>query len=197
MNKYHGMKLEEIKNKYYIRYDGEDDLSRIKAVNSRLSHLWQDVSYYYSDTKAKLNFKKDELRRLDSQIKYNQEAVKDRLIMENRIASDKSKKWTDKERETKAIVETMTEVIRKTYDNLSDSISELSQEESIWKEIMQNLKFIGQRLDNSSMNIAVEAKMSNKQIGNIDTDYPEEIDIGKQLLKESETENEKQDNDLF
>jgi len=166
MRHYHGMTHQEVKDKFYINYDGEEDIPVMKRINGRLSKLWQEASYYYTDSKNEMSKVKNRIRRIDSQLKYNREEIKQKYIMENRSVT-RDKKWTDAARETFAYVESLNPDLRGDIEKLHKELSDWSEEVALWFEIMNNLKFIGERVDSSSMNTAVEAKMSNKEPSNI------------------------------
>lgn len=157
--KYHGMTLKDIRDKYYITYQGNEDSIEIYDINSKLTRYWQEVSYFYTDTKRKKAAAKDHLRRLEEQFDLDVSEAKGRLLDDNR-ALPKSDRLSDKARETLAIRECMTNEIREEFSEARAAISEWEEESTIWHEVRQNLRFISDRINNSTMNMGIEAKIT-------------------------------------
>ena len=171
VKKYHNMTLDEIKAKYYIQFSGDELCGQLKWMNGKLSRLWQDVAYYYSDTKSQVEYFKKKLELLNEQLDYDEQKVKWRLITENKVMSGKFK-WSDSARETAAFIETRNDKLINNIKTVKETIIEFEEELTIWHEVRENLRFISGRVDNSTMNIATENKFLNKEPTNIPQEDP-------------------------
>ena len=157
--KYHGHTLKEISDKYYITYHGNEESVELYDINSKLTRYWQEISFFYTDTKRKLAAAKDNLRKLEEQFDLNVSEAKGRLLDENRNLA-KTDRLSDKARETLAIRECMTTDMRKEFSDARDDIGLWEEESTIWHEVRQNLRFISDRINNSTMNMGIEAKIT-------------------------------------
>jgi len=175
--KYHGMTLEEIKAKYYVYMAGNEDNSALRHIDGKLSRLWQDVSFYYTDTETMLADAKRDLSRLEDQIELDKVKVKWKYITQNK-ALPVRERWSDDARETAAIIETNTDKLHEALLLSREVISDYLEELAVWKAVKDNLKFIGDRINNSSMNTAVEAKFMRQEPTNIPIDEDKK-DVGK------------------
>ena len=190
--KYHGLSLEEIKARYYIDFTGEEDPGSLKYLNGKISKLWQDVAFFYNDTNSQLKRAQNALRRIDEQLEYEENKAKWKYITENKVLP-KNERWTDSARSTAAFIETRTDKLKENLNEIRDAISDMQEEAAVWHEVRQNLRMIASRVDNASMNMAVEAKLSRSEPGNIpkvdeddDLISPEEEPIEDAVEKASE-----------
>lgn len=157
--KYHGLTLKEIRDKYYIHYEGHEDQRDMYEINSKLAGYYQEVSYYYTDSKRLLERSEDTLRRMTADYEYEIENHKARYLRES-LEMPKGKRWSDKARETLSISDAMSPERKKDFSNMETIIKDLKEEVVIWHEIRNNLRFVSKRVDNDSMNMAVEAKVT-------------------------------------
>ena len=158
--KYHGHTLKDINDRYFIHYEGTEEYYKIRMINAKLAQYWQEVSDYYKDSKRRLDRAKSQIRRAEEQLQLDKSKTQSKYIKENR-SLEKTKKWTDKARETLSITESMTPDMIKTFNDLEEEKIGWEEEVMIWHEVRQNLKFISSRIDNDSMNNAVERKITN------------------------------------
>ena len=156
---YHGLTLLDIKDKYYIRYQGHEEQRDMYDINSKLAEYWQEVSYYYVDSKRQLDGLEDTLRRFTADYEAEVEDNKARYLRES-LSMPKGKRWSDKARETLAISDAMTSDKRRAFKELNDLINTSKDEVNLWHEVRNNMRFISKRVDNDSMNMAVEAKIT-------------------------------------
>ena len=156
---YHGHTLKEISDTYYISYQGNEDAIEVYEINSKLTKYWQSVSYYYTDSKRKLADAKNELRRMQAQSDLEISEAKGRLLDENKLLP-KADRLSDKARETLAIRECMDSETQSRLQDLRDEIAMWEEECAIWHEVRQNFRFISDRINNSTMNMGIEAKIN-------------------------------------
>lgn len=187
--KYHGMTLEELRAKFYINIDGSEAPGTINLINAKLSKLWQDVSYYLADTKSMLDDLKKKMKAYERQIELEEQKVKWKYIVENKTLP-KQEKWSDEARTTAAFVETRTQDLSDNLATVGEAINDLEEEFAVWETIKKNLKFIADRVDNSSMNNAVDAKITRGEPTNIPPKsvYGNENDKGEGKPLEEEGE---------
>lgn len=167
VKKYHGMTLDQIKSKYYVEMDGEENSSQLKFIDGKLSRLWQDVAYYYSDTKTQYEDYKKRMKAVEETIEYKKNQVKWKYITENKVLPH-GKKWSDSARETAAAIEVKNDP--KTIAELEEirnNIATYEEELAIWHEVRNNLRFIADRVDNCTMNSGIEGKMQRREPSNI------------------------------
>ena len=157
--KYQGMTIDEITTKYYIRYSGEENSTELKRINSKLSRYWQEVSGYYTVAKNNLDDAESELRRIEMQIDYDIEDQKAALLLESRDLP-KQQRWSDKARETLAHSRVMTREVKTMLTDAKDNVMACKEEVAIWHEIRNNLRYISKRIDNSTINMGIEAKIT-------------------------------------
>jgi hypothetical protein len=96
---------------------------------------------------------------MTADFEYEVEDHKARYLRES-LEMPKGKRWSDKARETLALSDAMTSSRRKAFNDLNDLIREGREEVAIWHEVRNNLRFVSKRVDNDSMNMAVEAKVT-------------------------------------
>lgn len=157
--KYHGYTIQEINDKFYVRYSGEEEMRDLKNINSKLTRYWQEVSHYYQDSKSLLDHAVSRLRRMEEDLKLQEEEVKADLIMESR-GLPKGERWSDKARETISLSRVMTSDVKAELNKLKSEVSQYKEEVAIWKEIRNNLKFISDRINNTTMAMGIEAKIN-------------------------------------
>jgi len=166
VKKYHDMTLEEIKAKYYVQTTGIEDNNQLKHINGKLSRLYQDAMYYYTDTETDLAKFKERLTTIEEQLKVDEAKVKWKYITENKVVKPRER-WSDDARETAAILETRDDAFRENLKIIKTGIGELVEELGVWKHVLENLKFIAGRIDNCSMNTAVEARIMRNEPTNV------------------------------
>lgn len=181
--RFHGMTLEEIKAKYYIEFDGEESPGQLQMINGKLSRLWQDVAYYYSHTESQLSSYKRRFETVEATIEYKKNQVKWNYITENKVLPPRSK-WSDSARETAAEIEIKSnpEIVAQ-LNEIKEGISILEDELSVWHRIRQNLRFIADRINNTTMDIAIENKLARSEPTNI----PDMSDLNKKIEVKKET----------
>jgi len=199
---YHGMTNEEIRTNYYITFQGDEDPGDLKYINAKLSRLWQDASHFYRDTKSKLENYKARMRCIEETIELKSKKVDWKYITENKVLPT-NERWSDKARDTAAFIEVrVDEKLKQDLDDIRNGISEIEDELMVWHEIRNNLRFIATRIDSASMNVAVEAKLSAREPGNIpqmpaDTKEDTVKDVLKEKSESNTTEIKKEEfNDL-
>jgi hypothetical protein len=157
--KYHGLTLNEIKNRFLIHVEGTELSGDLKYINAKLARLWQEVSYFYRDAEVNLTSAKRRLARIEEELLYKEELIKHNLLLADR-AKDKNTRMSDSARNTSAIIQTRTEELMSTLANIKDIIQLLQEEQFVWKDIKESLAFVSKRIDSSGMNNAVEAKLA-------------------------------------
>lgn len=174
---YHGLTLNQIRDTYYIRFTGNEDRAELSEIASKLSEYWQDVAFYYQDTKRKLNRAKDDLRLTEEQLDYDIEQTQRDYLIEDK-GLPKTQRRSDKARETLAIGHHMTRDMRKKLTDLKSEISKIQEEKEIWHEVRQNMRFIADRVKEAQISLAVEAKHTKTYDTPVPTkDYKPEVDI--------------------
>jgi len=157
---YHGMTLDEIRDKYYIFYDEYATTGCLKTMNSKLAKLWQDVSYYKSDTERICGRLENQIQSINEQLKHNMEIVRQKYIIQN-MTMAKDRKLSDKARDTYAYIEAIDDNVRQKLDYLRQQLVDVKEELAIWDRILGNFKYIAGRIDTSTIDIGIEAKIDN------------------------------------
>lgn len=166
VRKYHGLTLEEIKSRYYVRLTGEENTSEIKVINGKLSKLWQDVAYYYMDSMSQLKFYHNKLKAIDETLDLERKKVEWKYITENKVLPVKSR-WSDKARDVASYIETNTSELVENLNIVRETINALEEEVAIWKDVKYNLNYISERVSGNSMLTGIEAKLLFREPTNI------------------------------
>jgi len=138
------LSLEEIKTRFTVDFSDNATSGEIRRVNALLARLYHEASFYLVEAKRDLNVVQ---RRLDL---FRAEATV-RIGAEQRSLGRAEKMSVD-ERGSKADVET-------AESEFAQKIGPLEYRYELWRQVMENIKFVAKRVDDAIIMDASERKL--------------------------------------